>query len=130
MLYNNQHPYTIALIVPDKSSLLRHLKHKHLDPASDAGIHEAIRCIGHELNHYRKHGRYAGMFPARWLPAAIGIMPVPFTEENHMMNSTMKMVRGKITENYKPLIDFLYTSEGKNLYHKMNMENMKAFLAG
>lgn len=130
MLYNNQHPYTIALIVPDKSSLLRHLKHKHLDPASDAGIHEAIRCIGHELNHYRKHGRYAGMFPARWLPAAIGIMPVPFTEENHMMNSTMKMVRGKITNNYKPLVDFLFTSEGKNLFHKMNMENMRAFLAG
>ena len=130
MLFNNQNPYTIALIVPDKSSLLRHLKHKHLDPATDAGIHEAIRCIGHELNHYRKHGRYSGMFPARWLPAAIGIMPVPFTEENHMMNSTMKMVRGKITHNYKPLIDFLYTSEGKDLYHKMNMENMRAFLAG
>jgi long-chain acyl-CoA synthetase len=128
MLYNNQHPYTIVLLVPEKAQILAHLKHKGLDPATDAGIHEAIRCIGHELNQYRKHGHYGKMFPHRWLPAAIGIMPAPFTEENHMMNSTMKMVRGKITDNYKQLIDFLYTSEGKDLYHKMNIENMKKFL--
>jgi long-chain acyl-CoA synthetase len=128
MLYNNQHPYTIALIVPDKTQLLNHLKHKGLDPASDAGVHEAIRSIGHELNHYRKHGHYGHMFPHRWLPAAIGILPAPFTEENQMMNSTMKMVRGKIIGNYTQLIDFLFTSDGKDLFHKKNVENMRAFL--
>jgi len=128
MLYNDQNPYTILLAVPDKAQIINHLKHKGLDSSSDAGIHEAIRCIGHELNHYRKHGHYGNMFPHRWLPAAIGILPVGFTEENQMMNSTMKMVRGKITANYKPLINFLYTSDGKDLYHKMNLENMKAFL--
>jgi long-chain acyl-CoA synthetase len=69
------------------------------------------------------------MFPHRWLPAAIGILPAAFTEENHMMNSTMKMVRGKITGNYKELIDFLFTGEGKELYHKKNRENMREFLA-
>ncbi|MFN8135630.1 MAG: AMP-binding protein [Bacteroidales bacterium] len=128
MLYNNQHPYTIVLLVPDKANLLHHLKHKGLDPSTDAGIHEAIRCIGHELNQYRKHGHYSTMFPHRWLPASIGILPVAFTEDNHMMNSTMKIVRGKITAHYQSLIDFLYTSEGKNLYHPKNVENMKAFL--
>jgi len=124
MLYNDQNPYTILLAVPDKAQIINHLKHKGLNSSSDAGIHEAIRCIGHELNHYRKHGHYGNMFPHRWLPAAIGILPVGFTEENQMMNSTMKMVRGKITANYKPLINFLYTSDGKDLYHKMNLENM------
>ena len=128
MLYNNQHPYTIVLLVPDKANILHHLKHKGLDPATDAGIREAIRCIGHELNQYRKHGHYGHMFPHRWLPASIGILPVAFTEDNHMMNSTMKIVRGKITAHYQPLIDFMYTSEGKNLYHIKNIENMKAFL--
>jgi long-chain acyl-CoA synthetase len=125
MLYNTQNPYTIVLLVPDKGSILNHLNHKGLDPASDAGVHEAIKCIRHELNHYRKHGHYGNMFPQRWLPAAIGILPEPFTEENHMINSTMKMVRGKITSNYNQLIDFLYTPEGKDPYHKMNVENMK-----
>ncbi len=128
MLYNNQNPYTILLTVPDKTQILNHLKRKGLDPETDAGIHEAIRCIGHELNHYRKHGHYGNMFPHRWLPAAIGILPAAFTEDNHMLNSTMKMVRGKITEHYKPLIDFLYTSDGKDLFHKKNIENMRALL--
>jgi len=130
MLFNNQNPYTIVLIVPEKAKILAHLKHKNLDPGTEAGIHEAIRCIGHELNQYRKHGHYGNMFPHRWLPAAIGILPGGFTEENHMMNSTMKMVRGKITSHYKQLIDFLYTSDGKDLYHKKNVENMRTFLGG
>jgi len=128
MLYNNQNPYTIVLVVPEKMQLLDHLKHKGLEPDSDAGIHEAIHCIGHELNQFRKHGRYSGMLPERWLPSAIGILPVAFTEESHMMNSTMKMVRGKITANYNHLISFLYTPDGKNLYHYRNVENMRAFL--
>jgi long-chain acyl-CoA synthetase len=128
MLFNNQNPYTIVLVVPEKTKILDHLRHKGLEPDTDAGIHEAIRCIGHELNQYRKHGHYGHMFPHRWLPAAIGILPVPFTDENHMVNTTMKMVRGKITAHYKQLIDFLYTSDGKDLYHKQNIENMKAFL--
>lgn len=129
MLFNNQNPYTIVLVVPEKAALLNHLRHKGLEPDSDAGIHEALHCIGHELNQYRKHGHYSHMFPHRWLPAAIGILPAAFTEDNHMLNSTMKMVRGKITNNYKQLIDFLYTSDGKDLYHKKNVENMRAFLA-
>lgn len=128
MLYNNQNAYTVVLIVPDKPALLAHLKHKALDPASDAGVHEAIHCIGHELNQYRKHGHYSNMFPQRWLPAAIGILPEAFTEDNHMMNSTMKMVRGKITDRYTDLIQFLYSSEGKELYHAKNMTHMKTFL--
>jgi len=128
MLFNNQNPYTIVLIVPEKAALLKHLQHKGLEPASDAGVHEAIRCIGHELNQYRKHGHYGHMFPHRWLPAAIGLLPEPFTEDNHMVNTTMKMVRGKITAHYKQLIDFLYTSDGKDLYHKKNVENMRTFL--
>lgn len=128
MLYNNQNPYTVVLIVPDKAALLAHLRHKGLDPSTDAGVHEAIHCIGHELNQYRKHGHYSHLFPQRWLPAAIGILPEAFTEENHMMNSTMKMVRGKITDRYAGLIDFLYTSEGKELYHAKSVANMKVFL--
>ncbi len=128
MLFNNQSPYTIVLIVPDKPALLAHIKHKGLDPSTEAGVHEAIRCIGHELNQYRKHGHYSDMFPQRWLPAAIGILPEAFTEDNHMMNSTMKMVRGKITDRYADLIQFLYSSEGKELYHAKNTTHMKTFL--
>ena len=58
-----------------------------------------------------------------WLPAAFAILPEPFTEQNGMVNSTMKIVRGKIEKAYASRIDHLYTPEGKN---PVNEENKKA----
>jgi long-chain acyl-CoA synthetase len=43
-----------------------------------------------------------------------------FTEQNHMLNSTMKMVRGKIVEYYRSRIDYLYTAEGRALLNDHN----------
>ena len=40
-----------------------------------------------------------------------------------MINSTMKMVRGKIEKAYAARIDYLFTPEGKQL---MNQENLNA----
>lgn len=128
MLYNNQSPYTVALLVPDKTAILAHLRHKNLDPVSDAGVHEALHLLEHDLLQYRKHGKHHDMFPPRWLPSAVGILSVGFTEENLMMNSTMKMVRGKITAHYRQLIDFLFTAEGKDIYHERNREVMRGLM--
>jgi len=60
------------------------------------------------------------MFPERWLPAAIGVLGEGFTEENKFLNTTLKMVRGKITEFYSNRIDFLYTAEGKDIKNHQN----------
>ena len=40
-----------------------------------------------------------------------------------MMNSTMKIVRGKVEEHYADLLDYLYTTEGKDIH---NVRNLKA----
>ncbi|MDO4757011.1 MAG: AMP-binding protein, partial [Parabacteroides sp.] len=45
ILYNNQNPYTVALIVPNKEHLKRHLAHQSLDLSSEKGREEAIRII-------------------------------------------------------------------------------------
>ena len=37
-----------------------------------------------------------------------------------MINSTMKMVRGKITEHYREKIDFLYTPDSKDITNEIN----------
>lgn len=128
MLYNNQNPYTIALIVPDKSSLIGILKGRGVDPCSPQGVETAVNLIAEEINQYRKHGHYADMFPQRWLPSAIGILPSGFSEENQMMNSTMKIVRGKIIAHYSELIEYLYTSEGKEVTNGLNLDNMGKIL--
>ena len=37
-----------------------------------------------------------------------------------MMNSTMKIVRGKVEEHYEDLLNYLYTAEGKELHNERN----------
>ena len=98
MLYNNQKPYTVALIFPSREAVKGSLAENHIDPSSTEGIDAALKLIETELLEYRTNGKYGDMFPQRWLPAAIGILKEGFTEENRMMNSTLKMVRGTITE--------------------------------
>ena len=119
MLYNNQSPYTIALIVPNKDNL----KRKGYDLATEEGRKDALKKLEKELNKYKKGGDFEGMFPERWLPSSFGVLAEPFTEQNQMINSTMKMVRGKIEKAYAARIDYLFTPEGKQL---MNQENLNA----
>jgi long-chain acyl-CoA synthetase len=129
MLYNNQNPYTVCLLVLNIPSVKKWLKEKHIDAASPEAYTAALKLIENEISLYRTGNKYDKLFPQRWLPAATGIITEPFTEENHLMNSTMKIVRGKITENYKPTIEFLYTPEAKNICNKWNIESMKKILA-
>ena len=123
ILYNNQSPYTVALVVPNKDRLKKHLAHQHLDLSSDKGREEAIRIIQSQIDRFRKGGDLSALFPDRWLPTAFAILPEPFTEQNGMVNSTMKIVRGKVEKAYASRIDHLYTPEGKN---PLNEENKKA----
>ena len=122
ILYNNQSPYTTALLVPNKERLRKHLAHQNLDLTSDQGREEAIRIIQRQIDRFRKGGDLSSMFPDRWLPTTFAILPEPFTEQNGMVNSTMKIVRGKVEKAYAARIAQLYTPEGKNPQNKWNKE--------
>ena len=122
MLYNNQSPYTIALIVPNKEALKRKLAFSNLTLDSEEGRKAALKKMEEELNKYKKGGEFEGMFPERWLPSTFAILKEPFTEQNQMINSTMKMVRGKIEKFYAERIDYLYSSEGKQIFNEKNLE--------
>ncbi len=108
MLYNNQSPYTIAIIVADKNSPLKGA--------------ELVKAVGAEIDKYKGKGEYAGLFPERWLPASFILSQEPFTEQNRMINSTMKLVRSKVEEAYSERISYAYTSEGKDIYNKFNLQ--------
>ena len=123
MLHNNQDPYTVVLLVPNKEALKSYVKSQNLEWDSPKGKKEALLLLQSEVNQYKKGGVYANKFPERWLPAAIAVLSEGFTEQNGLMNSTMKIIRGKITERYIDRIKYLFTSEGKNI---VNEENIKA----
>ncbi|MGD9993299.1 MAG: long-chain fatty acid--CoA ligase [Salinivirgaceae bacterium] len=125
MLHNNQNPYTIGLLVANNEALKKHLNEQGIDMNSDEGRAEALKRLQQEINEFKKGGKFEGEFPERWLPAAIGILDEPFTEQNKFINSTMKMVRGKITEHYKERIDYLYTADAKNIVNELNINALK-----
>ena len=124
MLYNNQCATTTALIVPNRDALRRHLKEKGLKAESAEGRTAALLLIESELARFKKGGEFQGMFPERWLPSSFAVLAEPFTEQNQMINSTMKMVRPKIEKAYKERIDYIYTSEGKQTLNQQNMDSV------
>jgi long-chain acyl-CoA synthetase len=130
MLYNNQKPYTVALIVPNQHALKVYLEEKNLTADSDEGKRAVTTLLENEVNEYRTNGRYGNMFPQRWLPVAIGILEEGFAEENGLMNSTMKIVRGKIMDKYSELIDYLYTPNAKDVSNERNIEEIEKMKLG
>ena len=120
MLYNNQSPFTVALLVPNRESLLRGLKAKGLSVKTPEGQEAALQLLEGEIGAFREGGKYAGMFPARWLPAAVAVLGEGFTEQNHLLNSTLKMVRDKIAEFYGMRLEHLFTPEAKDIRHPQN----------
>ena len=123
ILHNNQDPYTIVLIVPNKEALKEYVKAQAIDPTTEAGKKAMLQKIQDEVNEY-KNGKFAGMFPEQWLPKAIAVLPEAFTEQNHMVNSTMKIVRGKVEEYYADRIEYAYTLEGKELFNEKNIASL------
>jgi len=116
MLYNNQSPHTVALIVPNMDAVRRAVP----DYKSEKGRNEAIELFHKAINDYKKGGKHADVFPERWLPSAFALLEEDFNEQNQMMNSTMKMVRGKIEKHYTKLLEFLETPDGKNPFNETN----------
>ena len=122
MLYNNQSQYTTAVIVPNKDYLKRVLSEKGLSLSTEEGRIEALKLIEADVAMFKKGGAHETMFPDRWLPACFAVLSEPFSEQNQMINSTMKMVRGKIEKAYADRIEYMYTSEGKQLLNPCNIE--------
>ena len=124
VLHNNQDPYTTALIVVNKEALKRyvHRKNPQMNWDSREAKELALNKLQREIDAYRKDGKFEGMFPERWLPAAVAVIGEPFTEQNGLVNSTMKIVRGKVEEHYAGRIAALYAAGAKDIINQENIE--------
>jgi long-chain acyl-CoA synthetase len=127
MLINNQHPYTSMLLVPNKQACKAAMAASGED--GDKALNHAIKTIKEELDRFREGGEFGDLFPQRWLPSAVAILEQEFNDQNHMVNSTMKIVRGKIAEHYTGRIESMYTPEGKEFFNTANIQALKQYLA-
>ncbi len=121
MLYNNQSQYTVALIVPNKESVKRFVRDNNLNIKNIKDQEKVLNAIDEDINAFKTNGIYQDQFPQRWIPASFAILGEGFTEQNKFLNSTMKMVRGKITDFYKSRLDFMYTADGKPTSNSQNL---------
>ena len=126
IVYNNQNPYTIALVVPSKENINRKLDERGVE--GDARYTEAAKIIGAEVAKYRSGGAFADEFPDRWVPAVIAIADEPFTEQNGLVNSTMKVVRNKVEKHFAEAIEHAYTPDGKAIDNARNLAALKSLL--
>lgn len=126
LLHNNQDPYTIGLVVPAWDALKAYAKEQKpgIDLKSDEAKTLMLEKIHAEVAEYRKGGKFAGMFPDRWVPSVLCILPEPFTEQNGMMNSTMKVVRGKVEKAYQNYIDLAYATDKKAEFEALNKASL------
>ncbi|MGZ7066334.1 MAG: AMP-binding protein, partial [Candidatus Aminicenantales bacterium] len=120
MLYNNQSPYTVALLVPNRDAVGRWLESQGHSVRTPAGQEAALRLLEAEINAFREGGTLGGKFPGRWLPAAVAVLGEPFSDQNQLLNSMMKMVRGKIVDFYRNRLDYLFTPEAKDICNPQN----------
>lgn len=122
MLYNNQSPTTSALIVPNKAVLVQ----MGFDLKSEEGRRAAAQAVNADVAKFRKGGEFASMFPERWVPSSFILLKEPFSEQNQMINSTMKMVRGKIEKAYADQLEYVYTPEGKRVDNPQNLAALES----
>ena len=116
MIYNDHKRYTSAVITLNPSKIKR-LKHHSPE--------EVIKVIKSDLNSFKSQAAYKGKFPPKWTPTTLYIASEQFSEENKMINSTLKMVRHKITSHYQSEIDIMYDSGGSKKIEEINIVSIK-----
>jgi long-chain acyl-CoA synthetase len=113
MLHNSQNAYTTALIYPNFAAIRSWLADSGKKAGDEATEREIIQQIESQINQFLPGGKFEKMFPHRWLPASFALIGEGFTEDNHLLNSTMKIVRPKITEQFRERIEHMYIPAGK-----------------
>lgn len=120
MLYCENKNFTTCLVTLDKKVI------------KSLGLTDEKELLDHiwiSLNKWKNNPSNKQTFPAQWIPSTFQLLTDQFSEQNKMINSTMKMVRYRITDVYQEEINFMYTNEGKEYLNKKNLIAAKEILS-
>jgi long-chain acyl-CoA synthetase len=129
MLYNQQDPFTVALVVPDAGAVREHMDGKGLKESSDADLDAVLESLRQAFMRYRKDPVLTSLFVSTWTPKTFALLPFAFSEENGTMNSSLKIVRRKIVDRCRERIGRLYDEE-EDPVNPANREVLRQILAG
>ena len=108
MIYNDHQKYTTGLITLNKQAVEALIKKEGIKSYG-----ELNKALKDQLMLFTKQAEFKDKFPGKWIPSNFQIIPEEFSEENKMINSTLKMVRHKITETYKSRLDLMYGKQAQ-----------------
>jgi len=126
MLYNQQKPFTVALVVPDVQRVRDVVEAENGAGVTDAVLDSVIEDVRRALLRYRKDPALSSVFVDTWTPKTFALLPEAFSEENGTMNSSLKMVRRRIVERYQERIRRLYDVEEEPL-NPSNREALRSW---
>jgi long-chain acyl-CoA synthetase len=102
MLYGDNKPYNVAVVVPDLGSLERWAKHEGKplgDPATDPRVKALLQA---ELDKHSQH------FKSYERPKRLLVVLEDFTVENGILTPSLKIKRREVLKRYGKLIAALY----------------------
>jgi long-chain acyl-CoA synthetase len=108
MIYGDNRPYNVALIVPDADAVRSWAAtagRGALKPEEQLQDQALLDQIAADI------GKVATSFRGYERIAAFTLLPEPFTQENGMLTPSMKLKRRKIVERWRTQIDRLYRSD-------------------
>jgi long-chain acyl-CoA synthetase len=123
MLSNDQRRYTAALAVLDSDKVRQLLR--DLKPGGTGSAAALLDKVTASFYAFKQDPYYSRRFPGRWIPATFRIVPEPFSMDNRMINSSMKMVRHKIAEAYGQELEYMYTPEGGSPDNPENLQTLR-----
>ncbi len=123
MVYNDHKKFTTAIVTLDVPNVKKFIRENHI-----ADPEVLMKEIKQSFYQFKNEDDYLNKFPEKWIPAVLRIVDEPFTEENKMINSTMKMVRHKIVEAYMDMINEMYDNGRSMTVCPKNEETVKKLL--
>jgi long-chain acyl-CoA synthetase len=115
MVWCDHRKYVIALVVLDDAKVRGLVAKRGITSAE-----ELLKVLVDEFYRFKKDAS-GKKIQSAWIPVAFQIVDEPFSEENGTINSTLKLVRQKVSEKYADYIDYSYTTEGSTSMNKRNL---------
>jgi len=103
MIHNDHKKNTTALITLDRNKTIEWIKKENISSKE-----HILQKLKEEMLLFNSQSEFKNKFPKKWIPNSFQIIAENFSEENKMINSTLKMVRHRITETYQERLDLMY----------------------
>lgn len=120
LIYNNQKKYTTALLTVNQPEVKRWVQKENIKNEEDI-----LKKIKTEMLLFKDQPEFKGKFPSKWIPSQFQIIEEEFSEANKMINSSLKMVRHRITETYQDRFDMMYRKDDRKRALQENIKVLK-----